>query len=209
MNETGKRDVRDKAVRLFTYLKELVSLRSTLAREYSDRDRILWLHTIPHEPQCYTAAWGKMEDASDRTWVELKKIPEPACPVVPSDCGPWVTRSSLFDSSATPTLRELIQKPRDLANGEQEDAPTEFLSLKDYPSIPPQWDQYLNRRWHPWAEIHQQWKRTHTWARVFTATMGEIFTPVRSTADDRTKMFPPLPPATISVMDDRAERGSA
>jgi hypothetical protein len=153
---------RDKAVRLFTYLRELVSLRSTLIREYLPGDRIFWLHRLPVKPaneaQCYTAVWGVSEDAEDRVWIELKKTEEPTCPGVPFPCEPWVSKPSLLESASLPYLNQTVPAGPPPGAG---DAPRleERLALENYSEVLPLWDHYLQAKWGPWAELHERWKR--------------------------------------------------
>jgi len=47
-------DLRKSAVSLFTFLRELVSLRSTVIRNVSSYDRVMWLDDVPKESESDT-----------------------------------------------------------------------------------------------------------------------------------------------------------
>jgi hypothetical protein len=48
---SGETLVRDKAVRLFTYLKELTELRGNVRRNCDEYDQVIWWAEIPREEQ--------------------------------------------------------------------------------------------------------------------------------------------------------------
>ena len=56
--------VRDRAVRLFTYLKELTELRTDVRRNCDDYDQVVWWAEIPREKECYCAAWDLGREAA-------------------------------------------------------------------------------------------------------------------------------------------------
>ena len=44
-------DTREKAARLFAYLRELAKLRLSMVRDCRDYEEIVWFHEIPMEPE--------------------------------------------------------------------------------------------------------------------------------------------------------------
>src|SRR5258708_19140826 len=109
--EHGKPDeLRDKAVRLFTYLKEVCQLRFVMVRDCRNYDQLLWFHDIPHEPECLCIAWSGPTETNE-SWIEVRRSPEPACPPVSNVCKDWISLSDLVNSGQTPTLRERILAP--------------------------------------------------------------------------------------------------
>ena len=45
-------ELRKRAVNLFTFLRELVSLRTTVVRSCESYDRVLWIDQVPREGEC-------------------------------------------------------------------------------------------------------------------------------------------------------------
>lgn len=51
-------EVRDRAIRLFTYLKELCALRATQVRTVASYDQVFWLNDLPRDKLCQCIAWN-------------------------------------------------------------------------------------------------------------------------------------------------------
>ena len=51
-------DLQDKSKKLFSYLKELVQLRSGTIREIDTYESVMWLSNIPKESECFAQVWG-------------------------------------------------------------------------------------------------------------------------------------------------------
>src|SRR5687767_10673979 len=49
--------LRKRAIDLFTFLRELVSLRTTVVRNCESYDRVLWINDVPREPECDCVVW--------------------------------------------------------------------------------------------------------------------------------------------------------
>ncbi|RJQ46748.1 MAG: DUF559 domain-containing protein [Nitrospiraceae bacterium] len=151
-NNSNEQLIRERAVHLFTYLKEVAQLRTKVVRDCSDYEDIVWFNDIPKEKGCYTVAWGaKSED--DNVWIEIRKQKEPPCPGIPPICSDWLDAKSVFDSSNAPQLYDRIPK----FTSEDND---EYVYLKDKPEVMEAWQKYL-RAWHPWAAEHKRWKSVH------------------------------------------------
>jgi hypothetical protein len=58
-------EIRKKAVRLFTYLKDLTRLRTAMVRDLSAYEGVLWFDDVPREPGCFTAAWGAQREETE------------------------------------------------------------------------------------------------------------------------------------------------
>ncbi len=88
---TDDQQVRDRAVRLFTFLREITELRSKTIRTIEQYDKVLWFKEIPREPGCDWIAWRpvKDEEKSD-VWVEIKKPRLKPPPKVADPLGPWL-----------------------------------------------------------------------------------------------------------------------
>lgn len=48
----------EKAIRLLEFLEQLASIRAKKIRNIHSYEKVLWLKDIPHEPECFTQAWG-------------------------------------------------------------------------------------------------------------------------------------------------------
>lgn len=92
--------LRDKAVRLFTYLKEFVQLRWVATRDCLNYESVLWFYEVPREQGCFSVAWGAPREDDD-VWLEVQKQSEPRCPAVPQACQNWVDPAECPTASAT------------------------------------------------------------------------------------------------------------
>lgn len=94
---------REKAVRLFTYLKELIQVRTAVVRDWSRYESVLWFHEIPRERGCYSIIWDDDKEESG-PWLEVEKQNEPIVPSAPETCSPWLTLANLNDSVQEPNV---------------------------------------------------------------------------------------------------------
>lgn len=148
----GKPDeLRDKAVRLFTYLKEVCRLRFVVVRDCRNYDHLLWFHDIPREPECLCIAWSGPTETNE-SWIEVRRSPEPVCPTIPNVCKDWISPSDLVNSGQTPILRERI-----LAQV-REGEPPSYIELLQQPDVQARWQEYLATKWEAWAKEHRRWK---------------------------------------------------
>ena len=91
---------RERAVALYTFLKEFAQLRTRTVRDVDTYEQVIWVSDIPQQPGCDCIAWHRdLDDASDKPWLEirrprLKRPPEP-----PELAQIWVRREQLNDSS--------------------------------------------------------------------------------------------------------------
>ena len=158
MQERGdERLVRDRSIRLFTFLKELTELRGRTIRNYDQYEKLVWLQEIPRYQGCHCIAWKAMpdEEVSD-VWVEVhqprfKKVPE-----LPSHLKDWVDPHELENSTLeSPTLRERIvitKQPPQAEVGSDPHEGTEIVELTSEPGLPPLFERYIKEKWVSWAE---------------------------------------------------------
>jgi very-short-patch-repair endonuclease len=145
--------VRDKAVRLFTYLKELTELRSEVKRNCEEYEQVVWWAEIPRENECYCAFWDLGREGAYEDWVRIQRPRRRRPPIPPSSLAPWLSEREIADSSLeTPALREsiveeLIQAGAESSNGQE----NIVRRLEEYPAITRQWELYVENHWWPWA----------------------------------------------------------
>ena len=144
-------DLRNKAVRLFTYLKEVCQLRFVVVRDCRNYDQILWFNEIPRVPECFCIAWSGPTETSE-AWIEVHRTPEPTCPPLPAVCKDWIGPEDLTNSAVTPVIRERIPAPV------REGFPPSFIEILQKPSVRAKWQEYLKTKWEAWAAEHRRWK---------------------------------------------------
>ncbi len=158
-NETSRISPdRDKAIRLFTYLKELCALRTSQVRNVSSYDQVFWLNDLPRHKLCRSTLWRLLDPASTSTehqlepWVEIRKPSLKSPPELPDDVEPWIKEQELNDSSLSePGFYEQI--PRVALQGDVDGGdPNALVSISEYPQVFDKWVDYVEARWKPWAE---------------------------------------------------------
>lgn len=147
------RVVRDRAARLFTYLKELTELRSEVKRNCEEYEQVIWWAEIPRENECYCAFWDLGRESAYEDWIRVERPRRKRPPVPPSSLAAWLSQREIADSSVeTPTLKESIVEElspagAESANGQE----TVVRRLEEYPAISRQWELYVENHWWPWA----------------------------------------------------------
>src|SRR5438067_9696174 len=98
-------DVRDRAVRLFTFLREYTQLRASTALTTDAYDEAIWLADVPGLPGCACAAVEPTRDGE--VWLEVRKPRLAPSPRPPEPLRVWLER---WDDSTpdAPPLRESI-----------------------------------------------------------------------------------------------------
>ena len=157
---------RDRAVALYTFLKEFVQLRTKTIRDvsrYEQDGQVIWVAEIPREHGCHCIAWHRdtpdapADDAPDEVWLEIRKPRLTRPPEPPQSVHPWVRREQLDDSFLD--LPELFPT----LPGESADDPP--IELDDHPEVRQAWDDYIEDHWWSWAE---QDRRERAIQRVYT-----------------------------------------
>jgi very-short-patch-repair endonuclease len=177
--------IRDKAIRLFTYLLELTQLRSKVIRAIENYDSVMWLSDIPHEQECFTLAWGAARDENEEVWLEIKKPKLLPFPPPSEEISPWVKESDLADSSKDePELLQRIPVPVIQTQTNQTDtslSETKYIELNDHLHILDLWSEYLEKEWKPWAKECKRLKRVQAcYAKLFSMyqkqkSLGETY----------------------------------
>jgi REase_MTES_1575/AAA domain len=170
---TAPDDVRDRAVRLFTYLREYTQLRARTVLTTDDYEEVIWLGDVPRLPGCFSAAFEPTRDGE--VWLEVRKPRLQPLPPPPTELEPWLDRDRLGDSSLDePPLREAIFASDTLSADDtliaddalsagsaltepgpataDDGAPVPVVQLADRPEIRAAWDDYVRTQWAPWAE---------------------------------------------------------
>jgi integrase len=154
-----------KAVRLLDYLLKLATQRTKLIRDIAEYEKVLWISDVPHQPNCYTQAWGRDEEHDPDEWLEVQNRPEPEVPAVPAQCKDWVNRESLRNKNDLPQLfpeiTRQIQNPDWREGSDQPETIPHTERLEDHPDIQRAWERYLEDKWLPWTEKHNAWEKVH------------------------------------------------
>ena len=161
--------IKQRAIGLFKFLKEIVQLRSVVVRDAKEFIDVLWLTDLPQEDGCYCAGWSQHKDAEDNVWVEIKKQSLPKVPQTPEICSEWIQKASLLNPDGEPQLLESISNPdwqpekpvqnellvQTPINQETKEVP-QFIFLSEFPDVSSTWQEYVERKWKPWS---QEFKR--------------------------------------------------
>lgn len=149
-----ERLIRDRSIRLFTFLKELAELRSRTVRSYEQYETVLWLREVPKNHDCHCIAWRTTpsEESSD-IWVEVRQPRFTKAPELPPLLKDWVDPHELENSAITsPSLRDRIIIPKPRLSNEDESTSTEIVELASQPELRPIFDRYVKKKWVGWAE---------------------------------------------------------
>jgi len=145
---------RERALRLFKYLRGLSEIRSKTIRDLSNYEKVLWLGEIPKQAGCFCVAWNdETGNELPEVWIEVEQPkPRVPCPALSAPLRRWVEQESLQHSDReAPVLREQIQTEdrNDSTTPEDVDTPVTYDNLVDYPEIQTEWDDYLRFQWRP------------------------------------------------------------
>ena len=139
---------RERAVSLYTFLKEFARLRTKTIRDiarYEHDGQVIWATDIPREHGCACIAWHRnAPDSSEEVWLEIRRPRLTQPPKPPESVRAWVRREQLDNSSLD--LPELWPT---LPDESSEDPP---IRLDDHPKVQEAWDAYIEDNWWPWAE---------------------------------------------------------
>lgn len=151
---TDSRVVRDRAIRLFKFLRELYEIRMKTIRTLDQYDEVIWFSDIPQLRGCHCIAWPHgMSGTSD--WVEITKPTLLSPPTVPDLLLPWLDERDVRDSSGDmPELAKHIAVEEE--SEPDEDGKTSIRTiirnLEDCPDVQQAWESYMENEWLPWAE---------------------------------------------------------
>lgn len=156
------------AINLYKYLQHLVKLRTAIVTDISSYKDVIWLADIPHESRyCYCSAWEIEREESDHIWIDIKRPNLPKVPSLPDECREWIDLVALEDYEKVPALKERIPKPLSDANNPNESIG--YLELALQPDVEGAWDEYLEKKWKPWAEVYAPLKKVQDiYSRLFS-----------------------------------------
>lgn len=166
-------DIRDKAVRLFTFLREVTALKEAKVRDLATYEAVLWLHQIPTDPSCHNLARLPPNTESE-SWIQIRKprlMPPPKVPALIADL---LRPEDVGDSS--------LDFPQLLVPGsgtEGEGNPE--LREENGPRVSEVHETWVQNQWWPWAEADRKQKPVRdVYADLFTIyqrqqRLGESF----------------------------------
>ena len=165
-NQSAHSHETQKVVRLVDYLLSLATLRTKRIRDIAQYDgKVFWVSSVPHERGCFTQAWGRDEEHGPDEWLEVQSPPEPELPAVPAQCEDWVSFRLLRNKDDLPELlpqiTQQIQNPDWHEKSDQPETIPHTQRLDDHPNIQRVWDRYVEDKWLPWTEKHDEWKKLH------------------------------------------------
>jgi hypothetical protein len=148
---------RDKAIRLFTYLKDICALRTTQVRNVTTYDQVFWLSDLPRHKLCRCIVWRLIDpspltsDQHSDLWIEVRKPALKSPPELPDELEPWIKSEELTDSSLSePGFYEQI--PLSALQGDSVSTDSNALaSISEYPHVFDKWVDYVETKWNPWA----------------------------------------------------------
>jgi len=162
---------RDRAIRLFEYLKRLAELRARTIRDLAEYTEVLWFREVPAEPEC--RAVTALRQPHDQTqgaggaerWLVIERPRRSRPPEVPPVLAPWVDSRALEDSAGEPALLEDAELVTVYQGADGEVERAEPHRLTDHPEVPAAWARY-RERWERWAAedrrlkpVYQVYKR--------------------------------------------------
>lgn len=157
---SSTKELQDKSVRLFTYLRELTQLKTKVTLDLKDYEQVLWFSDIPNEKECSCIAWGATEDESSESWIEVKKPKRKDPPPPPDELKEWVTLKELKDSTKAPKILDFITRVEKIVGTEEEK--TIVVHFNEVPALSEAWEIYLKKSWQPWSLEDQRVLRVET-----------------------------------------------
>ena len=159
--------MRKRAVALFTFLRELVSLRTTVVRNCESYDRVLWIDEVPREAECDCIAFrAPRGDEAEEWWLQVRKPVFSEPPAAPDGLADWLGPEDLADSSAeAPRLLEKIEVPhphdprQGIPGDDDGGVVLPAVKLEDHPEVRQEWERYVAGKWRPWAEEDRRKRR--------------------------------------------------
>ncbi len=159
--QSSNEDVlRDRAVRLFKFLRELALLKSKIVRDLSEYEKVVWFDDVPEYKGCFSVLSPESDKLQDSTWLEIRQSPEPRRPAIPPSCGRWLEEETIEDEPyAEPRLRdEIVIGNFRLNNNPTSNTQEQTELLSDHPEILQEWERWKQDNWRPWVETHINWK---------------------------------------------------
>jgi len=176
---------KDKAIRLFSFLRDLTKLRTKEIRSSDDYEMVIWLQDIPKEKECDSIAWrGPSDEDKAELWLSVLKPKLKAPPQPPKELERWLIYDELYNSlpGKMPGLNDRIVISEEPEQSDDDNAQqTHIIYLKDNPTITKLWEKYIEDGWLPWSEEDQRVQKIQkVYTDLFTMyqkqqTLGEAY----------------------------------
>lgn len=155
MLQSALSDQQDRAIRLFTYLKEITELRTKPVRDFANYEDVIWLCNLPSHPSVSSvySAEVPIAEITGEHWVEIQKPRPLADPPAPPDIlAAWLDPADIENSSLdTLQLKTLIPRSTSTPEASAGSLSDEFDYLDEHPELPGILDAYIRTHWRPWA----------------------------------------------------------
>lgn len=151
---------RDRAKRLYQFVRGLIELRYVPTRRYTSED-VISLQALPPKPDCSFVARGDLPEDDEERWLDVRcpKIePYPEPPAILRD---WLEPSELSDASQDfPNLlsgAHINGEDESSEEGGEGSSEAELGSSVLPSDEPPEevkssWEEYVQEQWWPWKE---------------------------------------------------------
>ncbi len=149
--------LRDRSIRLFTFLRELCLLRTTAVRDVCDYTNIIWFKDIPTEslsaPSIQCPPGTQEYETDSDVWIEVAQPEFCKYPDPPSELADWVIPAKLADSSENlPPLKDKLRiRSASALNTAGDETEFEYQLLSQSPEVSEQYARYLQNQWKSWA----------------------------------------------------------
>ena len=183
MNDHIKKNIEN----LFQFLKKFHKLRTKPKYDVKSYEKVLWFHEIPEEKECFTIirkiASEKFNEDSENfnKWIEIKKPKRNLCPKPPREIIPWLKNKSLDNPEEPPRLFTSIIKDFPVESEETTDEKNDRIFLENCSEIKQEFENWLNRKWIPWAEeekrlkiVSEMYNNTYEIYKK-NSTLGEVY----------------------------------
>ncbi|ARK30101.1 AAA domain-containing protein [Halalkalibacter krulwichiae] len=151
---------KERALRLFTYLKEFSMLETPLVRNVENYDDVLWFSEVPEEKECTTPLQdGDFHDV----WIEIEKPIKPPVSSPSEKIVTWLeSEDELNNENKEPKLVEQIPNPNYVEDDEDESPEPRYINLNDHPEITNEFQKYMENEWMPWKEEVFRFKKVQS-----------------------------------------------
>jgi hypothetical protein len=161
MTVIDQKVIRDRAERLFTFLKEYVALRTKVTRDLLNYDTVLWLHAFPPESMVESSSGAAIGEPEQTVWVTFRKPTFEKPPKPAEILDPWIDERLLADSSQDqPKTNERMPHSYNVG-GIYMDRPLPTRRLEEVPELNGFWREYVETAWGwgPWGEKDRESRR--------------------------------------------------
>jgi len=151
---------RDRAIRLFTYLKEISNIKTKVKKDVSEYDKVIWFHDVPENKTCHSVLnTSDGGNSQDPIWLEIKRTDSPKKPLYPSICQKWIEASEDGGPADQPHLKQKIEVeiPPQYVHPGSPSYKVEYLV--EHPEISREWQKYLQNSWAQWEDTYKLWQK--------------------------------------------------